>query len=161
VERGRGERPRREGRGDAEHGAEDDGARRGLGHRADHGTEERPADGRTERGPDDRPAAVGRRVGHEPGQPARPGAGAADALEEARDVQQHDVLRQAEDEARDAEEREAEDDRRPRPHPGRQRAAGSAPSSVPAGYAAARTPAADLERSSSSANVGSSGATTA
>ena len=104
--------------GDPEHGAEDDlGADlggKGAQRRADQGA----GDGGAERGADHRAAALGRRSGDQPGQRPRPDQGAGDALDEARGVEQHDALAEAEDDAGDPEQRQAGEHRAPRARPG-------------------------------------------
>ena len=97
-------------------GADCDGAEHDLrpDHRcgaAEHRPEQHADDRSGERRADQLAAALGRRGRDEPGHARRPHAGAADALDEARGVEQHDVVREREHEARHAEQPEPEQQR--------------------------------------------------
>ena len=90
------------------HAAEHDLRAEQRGKAAEGRAEQHPDDRRAERRADHGPALVCRRGAHEPGEAARPRAGPAHSLGEARDVQQEHALGEAEDQARDGEQRQSE-----------------------------------------------------
>ena len=106
-------------------------------------------------------AALGGDLADQPGEAARPRAGAAEALDETRGVEQHDVVEEPEREARAPHQEQAGVDRRARPRPAASMPPGIEPTSVPAAYPAVSTPADAFDRWSSRVSVGSSGTTAA
>ena len=96
----------------------------GAGERSEHRAEERAGDGGGERRPDVLAAALARGGADQPPERAGPRRGAADALDEPRDVEHHDVLAERERQARGHQQPEAEQHRLPNTHPGGQPPAG-------------------------------------
>ena len=121
--RGRACRPRHQDEADATDGAEDDLVTEDVGGDADHRAEERAGDRRAHRGADHLPALLLRRRGGHPAHRAGPGGGAAEALDEAGQVEHDDRLGERERDARAGHQPEADQHRRPHADPRRQPAA--------------------------------------
>ena len=101
---------------------------------------------------------IGRRGGQEPPQSARPGAGAADALGEARRVEHRDAVAERERDARDPQQRQPHQHRGAETVPGREEPGGDRRDQRPSRVGGAERPRRRPSRSPrSSAYPGSSG----
>ena len=115
---GQARRRRRQRQRDPQHRAEDRAGPDLGGDRADDRPGQRAGDGGSQRRADHRAAALRRSAGDQPGQRAGPGERPRHPLHETGQVEQHDVVGEAEGEAGEAEQQQAGDHRAARPHAG-------------------------------------------
>ena len=118
---------------------------------AEHRPAERADDRRRHRRADQLAAALARRRADQPPDRARPRGGAAEALDEAGEVEHEDAVREREGERGRDQRREAEHDGRPHADAGGQPAAGQRAEERPGGVGGREDPRAGLERSKSAA----------